>query len=450
MRRHPGATREKGNNEVSPQKKARWTLAMSLAAALAMTGCSGGSTDEGDGPITISLLNDNSEQSMNIGNAIVEAFHASQDDVIVEIEGRPGGADGDNLVKTRLATDEMNDLFMYNSGSLFAALDPQANLVPLTDQNFMDGIDETFKTSTEAGGDYFGVPFEQAMGGGILYNKTVYEDLGLEVPRTWDQFMDNNAVIKDAGIDPVVQTYADTWTAQLFVLADFHNVSAVDPDWAEKYTNNQAKFAEEPAIRGFERLQEVYEAGYLNEDFGSATNAQGLQKLVDGTAAHYPMLTAVVSSYMELSDDAAETIGFMAQPGDTEEIYGLTVWTPAGAYVPKTTTAENLDAVMMFLEFLASPEACDAVSEATVPNGPFMLTACELPDGLPTAVTDLEQYINDGNASPALEFLSPIKGPNLEQITVEVGSGIATAADGAARYDEDVKKQAQQLGLEGW
>ena len=92
----------------------------------------------------------------------------------------------------------------------------------------------------------------------------------------------------------------------------------------------------------------------------------------------------------------------------------------------------------------------DAVSEATVPNGPFMLTACELPDGLPTAVTDLEQYINDGNASPALEFLSPINGPNLEQITVEVGSGIATAADGAARYDEDVKKQAQQLGLEGW
>ena len=28
--------------------------------------------------------------------------------------------------------------------------------------------------------------------------------------------------------------------------------------------------------------------------------------------------------------------------------------------------------------------------------------------------------------------------------------GITSAADGAAQYDEDVKKQAQQLGLEGW
>ena len=36
------------------------------------------------------------------------------------------------------------------------------------------------------------------------------------------------------------------------------------------------------------------------------------------------------------------------------------------------------------------------------------------------------------------------------KITVEVGSGITSAADGAARYDEDIKKQTQQLGLENW
>jgi raffinose/stachyose/melibiose transport system substrate-binding protein len=66
-------------------------------------------------------------------------------------------------------------------------------------------------------------------------------------------------------------------------------------------------------------------------------------------------------------------------------------------------------------------------------------------------VSDLLPYFDttEGN-SPALEFLSPIKGPALEQITVEVGSGIRPAADGAALYDDDAKKQAQQLGLPGW
>ena len=43
-----------------------------------------------------------------------------------------------------------------------------------------------------------------------------------------------------------------------------------------------------------------------------------------------------------------------------------------------------------------------------------------------------------------------MKGPALEQITVEVGSGIRPAQDGAELYDQDVEKQAQQLGLEGW
>jgi raffinose/stachyose/melibiose transport system substrate-binding protein len=70
---------------------------------------------------------------------------------------------------------------------------------------------------------------------------------------------------------------------------------------------------------------------------------------------------------------------------------------------------------------------------------------------VPPAVADLATYFEaDGRTAPALEFLSPIKGPNLENITVEVGSGIRSAADGAALYDEDVKKQAQQLGLPGW
>jgi raffinose/stachyose/melibiose transport system substrate-binding protein len=31
-----------------------------------------------------------------------------------------------------------------------------------------------------------------------------------------------------------------------------------------------------------------------------------------------------------------------------------------------------------------------------------------------------------------------------------VGSGLRSAEDGAKLYDEDVEKQAQQLGLEGW
>jgi raffinose/stachyose/melibiose transport system substrate-binding protein len=85
------------------------------------------------------------------------------------------------------------------------------------------------------------------MGGGILYNTAVYDALGLEVPTTWDEFVANNEVIAEAGIAPVLATFGDTWTSQLFVLADYYNVEQGDPGFAERYTNNEAKYADTPA-----------------------------------------------------------------------------------------------------------------------------------------------------------------------------------------------------------
>ncbi len=438
-------------------KKSQLSIAVGAAGILALSACSAGSLGSPDEQestsqesTTLSLLVDNSEQTVAIANAMVDSFNDAQQEVVVEVETRPQGAEGDNLVKTRLATAEMTDIFQYNSGSLMAALDPAENLVPLTGDDYMSAVQDTFKTAVSIDDEVYGVPFGQAMAGGILYNKQIYADLGLETPKTWDEFMSNNAAIKKAGIDPVIQTYGETWTSQLFVLADFHNVTAQDPDWAQEYTSNNRKYANEPAIRGFERLQAVHDADYLNKDFASAKLTQGLQALVDGTGAHYPMLTFAIPAYLELSEDAAENIGFFAQPGENADTYGLTAWTPAALYIPTTTSDEKIEAAKKFFAWTATPEACDAQSAALDPTGPYMIDGCSLPDGLPTAVTDLQQYFDDGNVSPALEFVSPVKGPNLEKITVEVGSGITSAQEGAERYDEDVKKQAQQLGLEGW
>lgn len=88
--------------------------------------------------------------------------------------------------------------------------------------------------------------------------------------------------------------------------------------------------------------------------------------------------------------------------------------------------------------------------ENMTPDGPVMIKGMELPDQVYGAVKEMMPYIQGGKASPALEFLSPLKGPNLEQITVEIGLGMLTPEEGAARYDLDVENHARQLGLEGW
>ena len=112
----------------------------------------------------------------------------------------------------------------------------------------MSTFQDSFKTAVSYKDQVYGIPMGNAMGGGILYNKAVFAKLGLQVPKTWADFMANNAKIKAAGIDPVIQTFGDTWTSQLFVLADFHNVAAAQSDWAAKYTANQAKYVSQTSF----------------------------------------------------------------------------------------------------------------------------------------------------------------------------------------------------------
>src|SRR5207342_2003700 len=99
--------------------------------------------------------------------------------VTIKTESRPGGTEGDNLVKTKLSTGDMQDVFWYNSGSLLHALNPSQTLGDLTGDPVMKDVDPSVLPSVTQGGKVFGVPAGTAMGGGILYNKDVYAKLGL-------------------------------------------------------------------------------------------------------------------------------------------------------------------------------------------------------------------------------------------------------------------------------
>ncbi len=401
--------------------------------------------------VSLTYLVDESQNSQDMAQALVDAFMAQNPNITITIESRPGGTEGDNIVKTRLATGDMTDIFFYNSGSLLQALNPAQTLVDLSGQPFIPNIIESFLPTVSQGDGIYGVPTGTAMGGGILYNKRVYEELGLSVPTTWEEFAANNAALLEAGIPPVLATFGDTWTAQLFVLGDYYNVEQAVPGFADAYTANEAKYADTPAaMAGFQYLQQGYEQGWWQPDYATTRFEPGLALLASGEVAHYPMLTFALSTIATNFPDQINDIGFFAQPGNDPEANGATIWMPAGTYIPVTTTGAKLDAALAFLGFIASVEGVDAINARVAPNGPYLIVGSTLPDTVLPAVNDLAAYIDSGMSYPALEFVSPIKGPNLEQLCVAVATGQMTADEAAANYDLDVERQAQQLGLPGW
>ncbi len=424
----------------------RLLVAAAAGSALALSFASSAFAE-----VKLTFLVDNAPATVKASEALAAAFHAKNPDITVEVESRPGGGEGDNIVKTRLATGEMTDVFMYNTGSLFHALNPQQNMLDLTDESYQSDIMDTFKSVVSENGKIYGAPFRTTMGGGVLYNKKIYAELGLKVPKTWAEFMQNNAVIKEkTKAAPVIQTFKDTWTSQLFFLGDFYNVLQAVPTFPDDFTANKAKFATTPAaMKGFEHQAEVFKAGFLNEDFGSASYDDGLRMVSTGEGAHYPMLTFAIGNLFETYKDNLDDVGFFALPGDDAANNGLTVWVGEGLYGYAQT--EHPDEAKKFMAFVASKDGCDVQTEAIGALGPYMTKSCTLPDDVPSPTKDLVSYFAEGGkTAPALEFLSPVKGPALEQITVEIGSGIRSPIDGAKLYDEDVRKQALQLDLPDW
>lgn len=82
--------------------------------------------------VELTYLVDSSPDTVAVAEALAEAYMEAHPEVSIEVEQRPGGAEGDTLIKTRLATGEMADVFLYNAGSLFQALNPTEALEPWT------------------------------------------------------------------------------------------------------------------------------------------------------------------------------------------------------------------------------------------------------------------------------------------------------------------------------
>lgn len=453
------------------KQRNRRTFAALLAATMLLTasaGCSSGSKEaspagssgaapaESTAPleatpadgVTLTMLLGNTGN--NVGKEAV--FKQMEEDIgiKIEMELRPTGSEGENIVRARLASGDSPDIHVFNAGSLFATLNPVENFLDITSEPFMDRVLDSFKAAVTFDGVTYGIPAASSNTGAWLYNKQIYADLGLEVPHTWAQLMENCEAIKAAGKTAVIASFATDWTAQLILLADFYNVYSNAPDFAADFNNNKDKYATNPyAGKAFEHMEEVWNRGLYNADYNATTFDQALKMLADGEGAHYPMLTHAVSNIAtNYGADAANGLGAFAQPGDNPDDHGLTVWMPDAYYFYKGS--DHVEDMKRFAEYYLAEDSIALFAANQAADGPYVVKNATLPDDTLAPIKDLLVYFDSGKTAPALEFITSVKGPNSPQICIQVAGGMVDAKTGAEEYDKDVEKQAKQLGLDGW
>ena len=284
-------------------------------------------------------------------------------------------------------------------------------------------------------GKLYGGPYGTAFGGGVLYNIPLYKKLGLEVPKTWDEFMANNEKVKaDGSAAPVEQTYGETWTSQLFVLGDYLQRRGCGAQLRRGLHRQQGQVRDDAGGAGRVREHPEGQGGRLLQQGFRLRQAE--RRHQGGGHRHRGALSACSAARRTNIENVApgksKDVGFFALPGNDAATNGMTVWPGTAAmYIPKSVEGDKLEAAKKFIAFAATQEGCDAVAEGYAAAGPVPLHGLQAAGGgLAGRARTPRPTSTSGKASPALEFVSPVKGPALEQICVQVGTGQVDRQEG--------------------
>lgn len=225
----------------------------------------------------------------------------------VEVTVYPGG-DYNNVVKTKLVTGDVPDLFFTNIG---LTQYPSDKLEPLTG-DWINTVNETTMTlMVRADGAVVQAPFVPCDQYGIVYNKTVFEQAGVTLPlKNYNELLAACESIQAIGITPITIPNQEVWTAQIFMLASLVNVfekdGVLDMTQPDAILANELKPQDIPAfVERWERLQQLVDLGFVNSDYMSTSLQMSQQAVAEGTAG---MMAGLSAFYGPIQTDYPEYV----------------------------------------------------------------------------------------------------------------------------------------------
>jgi raffinose/stachyose/melibiose transport system substrate-binding protein len=99
----------------------------------------------------------------------------------------------------------------------------------------------------------------------FYYNKEVFNNLGLEVPKDWDQFIEVCEAIKQSGMTPIVLGNLEAWNGMHLNDILNHKFVGEDVFVADQYLISDAPFTDEGYIESLDALKLLVD-NYMNTD----------------------------------------------------------------------------------------------------------------------------------------------------------------------------------------
>jgi raffinose/stachyose/melibiose transport system substrate-binding protein len=190
----------------------------------------------------------------------------------------PGSDNSTQILKTRLATGDVPDVFSLHAVNDIPDYYKAGYLEDISNQPLSSKIIDGIKPLVTIDNKLVAVPLE-SVSWGYLYNKKIFNDLGIKPPSTLTEMKTVVQKLNDNKIKPFLLSYKESWIPQLFLPLTIGGlVNSSHKDFVDKMNKSQGSFAEVKDMFGIIDLvnsngtDRAFEVG--NDD-GSADFAAG-------------------------------------------------------------------------------------------------------------------------------------------------------------------------------
>ncbi len=162
------------------------------------------------------------------------------------------------------ARNNMDDLYLLNP-DVILALGAEGKLMDLSGLDSAKNLRDIIRVANTVDGKLVAIP-QEVVAYGLFVNKDMFEQYGLELPDTPEEFLECCRVFKENGIETPVG--ANRWWLETFVFAqayaDLYNGGNTE---AEIAALNSGETRYSDYMRpGFEFLQELIDLGYIDAE----------------------------------------------------------------------------------------------------------------------------------------------------------------------------------------
>lgn len=370
-------------------------------------------------------------------NNIIAKYKELYPNAVIQWDVTLGSTYFDKL-KAELASNTAADVIFSQNNTLPQFVEA-GYFVDLSDQPWVERLRPGTERATRVNGKVYAATLGMS-GSGIWYNKDLFNELGLEPPKTWADFVAIGDKLIAAGKIPMALGFKDMWTVSMF-LTNLANsqLYGIDPKMGRLYYDGE-KTLDGPEMQDVMRkIEALTQQGFFNKTALTIDWPQSAELFTSGQAAMITQGAYMPETAADNFKNKGHTpfeIGYFQFP-DENGFYNIVVSTGESISVNAKSQlqqqAKDLISVILSEDVLAAYD----IGNGQLP--PFTGMKVDYPNA---AMSDFLDYVDKGHTYYGVNSYIPSSAwSSLQEVVTKIVSGAkfdpADLKDAQAKLEKD-------------